>query len=212
MGGVVCVILTRCRCVCVERWCEGWWSAAPQGGSSSRRTDLVDATGKKKKKNHTYMNPNHAFILKGTSPPGDDSRLLTSRLSDAGVSGGLHRHSCSIADGGGGKISESCFSAHRLAARTAAITERVLDHSLTEVMMTSLMCFHGEEWMDCAPPSSGQSHTSSMNQVKNKHGAFNDLTCATAWGAPVNAAVETTLTAPVPSAVASKSSVTWTTR
>lgn len=34
-----CSILTRCKCVCGERWCEGTPSAAPPG-SSSRKTDL----------------------------------------------------------------------------------------------------------------------------------------------------------------------------
>lgn len=34
------VILTQCRCACVARWCEGPSSAAPRGGSSSRKTDL----------------------------------------------------------------------------------------------------------------------------------------------------------------------------
>lgn len=34
-----CSILTRCKCVCGERWYEGTPSAAPPG-SSSRKTDL----------------------------------------------------------------------------------------------------------------------------------------------------------------------------
>lgn len=36
----IIIILTQCRCVCVGRWCEGPSSAAPPGGSSSRKTDL----------------------------------------------------------------------------------------------------------------------------------------------------------------------------
>lgn len=38
-------ILTQCRCVCVARWYEGPSSAAPQGGSSSRKTALEETEG-----------------------------------------------------------------------------------------------------------------------------------------------------------------------
>lgn len=62
-------------------------------------------------------------------------RFLTSCLCDRWFGGGLHRHGrgCSIADGGGREISETCLSSHSLAARTAPIAERVLDNSLEKV-------------------------------------------------------------------------------
>lgn len=60
-------------------------------------------------------------------------RFLTSCLCDRWVGGGLHRHGCSVADGGRGEIGETCLSAHSLPARTAPIAERVLDNSLEEV-------------------------------------------------------------------------------
>lgn len=58
-------------------------------------------------------------------------RSLTSRLRDRGV-GGLHRHRCAIAHGGSGEIGEAGLSSHGVAAGTAAVAERVLDHSLAE--------------------------------------------------------------------------------
>lgn len=63
---------------------------------------------------------------------GPNSCCLTSCLCDGLVGGGLHRHSrgCSIADGGGGEISKTCFSSHSLTTRTAPIAKRILDDSL----------------------------------------------------------------------------------
>lgn len=60
--------------------------------------------------------------------------FLTSCLCDGWVGGGLHRHGrgCSIADGGGGEISETRLSSHRLPARTSPVAERVLDNSLAK--------------------------------------------------------------------------------
>lgn len=61
-------------------------------------------------------------------------RLLTSCLCECRVGGGLHRHrrSRSIADRGGGEVSEARLSSHRLPGRTAAVAERVLDDGLVK--------------------------------------------------------------------------------
>lgn len=56
--------------------------------------------------------------------------VLTSRLRDGGVGGGLHGHGRPIADGGGREVGESRLPCHRLATGTAAVAERVLDDGL----------------------------------------------------------------------------------
>lgn len=59
--------------------------------------------------------------------------VLTSRLRDGGVGGGLHGHGRPVADGGGREVGESRLPSHRLANGTAAVAERVLDHRLGSV-------------------------------------------------------------------------------
>lgn len=56
--------------------------------------------------------------------------LLTSRLRDGGVGGGLHGHGCPIADGSGWEVGKPRLPSYRLAAGAAAVAERVLDYCL----------------------------------------------------------------------------------